>query len=128
MPYLNISYYKSQRTKLLKLVYPNDNWIGIGKIIFKQTNYKGITARLWRDQIEILFDDTFLDCNPEFLNQAAIKLDILSENFEYKIRSNRITILPIGRNEFPDTKIGMKNRAALYVLTLVISLKAILNK
>ena len=124
MAYSNISFYKSRRSTLLQLMYP-DEWSSIGKVVFKNSIYKGITVRLWHDEISITFGDYIIDSHDDLMKKIAQEMVVLSSMCEYKIGIMLITLIPIGRNNFEDTELAMQQRAALYILILDLCLKLI---
>jgi hypothetical protein len=124
MGYHNISFYKARRSSLLKLMYP-DEWSSVGKVVFKNSIYKGITVRLWQDEISISFNETIIESHDDLMNKIAKEMVVLSSMCEYKVSKVLIRLVPTGRNDFADTELGMQQRAALYILILDLCLKLI---
>ncbi|TXE08563.1 hypothetical protein ES711_08660 [Gelidibacter salicanalis] len=112
-----ISHYKSERSRLLQLLYPSAS-TNIGKVVFKEGANKGIVVRLSKDQIFIGFDKTFLNSRPNLNKDLTTKFKSLSNHMEYKIYEKSLVCIQLNKNSFEDTRIGIKQRAALHVLTL----------
>lgn len=93
--------------------------------MFKQDPDKGIVARLWKDQIFISFDEPFLNARPNLNKDLTTKFKSLGNHMEYMIYEKSLVCIPLNKNAFEDIRIGMKQRAALYVLTLELCLNQI---
>ncbi len=124
MAYRNISLYKADRTRLLKLMYPDEK-VAIGKVTFKNGIFTGITGRLWLDKISIIFSDDILVKHNDLIKTLSREMLVLGSMCELIEENKSITLFPIGKNDFQDSKIGMQLRAAVYVLILDLSLKII---
>ena len=124
MSYKNISLFKSHRTRLLKLMYPDER-VAHGKVIFDNNIFKGITGRLWHDDISIVFSDNILLNHNDFINTINQEMGVIALMCEVKMHNKSITLIPAGKNDFEDSKIGMQLRAAVYVFILDLSLKLI---
>jgi hypothetical protein len=127
MAFNNISHYKAYRTKLLRELYPNESPVSIGKVIFKTSSLKGVTVRLWKDEISIVLEEEYTLKNIELLNNLADATKHLNVFFKMKIGKTYIVLNPINKNEFPDTITGMENRARYYVLCLDLFLKFLIK-
>jgi hypothetical protein len=124
MAFRNISFYKSDRNRLLELIYPDEN-VAIGKVVFKNSIFNGITARLWLDKITIIFSETLLIKHHDLIKTLEQEMVVLGSMCELKKGNKSINLIPVGKNNFEDSKMGMQLRAALYVLILDLSLKII---
>jgi hypothetical protein len=124
MSYQNISLFKAHRTRLLKLMYPDEK-VAVGKVKFENDILKGITGRLWHDDISIVFSDNIILNHNDLINTINREMEVIGLMCEVKMHNKSITLIPAGKNDFEDSKIGMQLRAAVYVFILDLSLKLI---
>lgn len=122
--------YRSHRTNLLRLMYPDD-FVQIGQVVFKNQPFKGITAQIWLDNISISFNSDFLKSNPKIIETLQTELQLLTDYLTYKINYNAksdkgaIMISPLDKNEFPETEAGIRHRASVHVLMIDLCLNVI---
>lgn len=122
--------YKVHRTKILRLMYPDD-FVQIGQVVFKNQPFKGITAQIWLDNISINLNSDFLKSNPKIIEKLQTELQLLKDYLTYKINyhsesnSGAIMISPLDKNEFIETEAGIRHRASVHVLMIDLCLNVI---
>lgn len=113
----------------MKVLYTDaDAYVETGKLKFKNGKFFGITARLWDDEIFILFDDNFAKNHPNISDNINYIYKNLNEVFDYSMENKTVLIKPISKISFQDTKRGMKQRASYYVLILDLCLQSLIKE
>lgn len=126
MTYKNLSYYKYYRTTLLQSLFPNEADT-IGAVTFKEGKLKGVKGKLWHDRVELVFTKDFLEKYPNVIEHFKANLTTIEEYAEVVVDATKIIAEPKGKFNFQDSELGMRQRAAYYVMILQIMLKEITN-
>jgi hypothetical protein len=120
----NISYFKAFRNSLLQQLYANEKHISIGRVRFANPPYQGLDLKLWKDAIYIEYNKLN---RKQLSQQARARLEDLQSKlkgvFICKYCQFGVVVQPINKDEFPDSKMGMKLRADYYVLIADLCLK-----
>lgn len=115
--YQNISSFKAYRTNLLQSLYQHEGTISIGQVRFNNPPYTGLVLKLWKDAIYIEYHKSY---DEVLKSTTREKLESIQNNLDSMITcafwEKGVVITPANKDEFPDTKMGMKLRAEYYVL------------
>mgnify|MGYP000294794634 CR=1 FL=1 len=117
--------FKEHVESLLKVMYPNEV-VSENDIICKSEHLVGVSAIIHPYHIYIDLNEAYINNSPIFKKKYMHKLDAINTTFDYRASSKRVYVYPKDRDEFPDTPLGMEQRAAFFVLVLELSLKHII--
>lgn len=124
----NISFFKAYRTSLLQKLYTDENYISIGRVRFTKPPYEGLDLKLWKDRIYIEYNKyNDFKVSEETRDKLELLRDKMLDVFTCAIWQRGVVINILNKDNFPDTKIGMKLRADYYVLIADMCLRCFIH-
>lgn len=122
----HLKVFKSQVSSLIKLVYPQEE-ITEYTILFKSKERNGISAIVHPYHIYIDVSEAYVNATPILKKEYKHTLTAINTSFDYRPSSKRVYLYPLDRDEFPDTPLGMEQRAAFFIVVLEVCLKHLVN-
>lgn len=113
-------------SNLLKHLYSNAEIDG-RKITFSEEPFIGVIGEITAASLYVYLDETFKEKHPLLKQNEHIKLPLVNTNLALTWSTGNGHMYPLDRNEFPDTKLGMEQKAAFFVIVMEVCLKQLIK-
>lgn len=122
----NVEYFNKQKEELLSHLYP-DAILNGNKIKFPSNMYDGITAEITAGSIYVYLNNEFKQSHSSLKENNAFELPLVNTRFSLTFSSGKGYMYPRDRSEFPDTELGMEQKAAFFVMVLQVCLAELIK-
>lgn len=118
----NELHFHQHKIALIKQLYPEA--IIKEKIIeFTNPEYVGIEAEITAGSLYVFLSREFRQQHPVLLQNQSFELPLLNTRFSSTGSTGKGYMYPRDRSEFPDTELGMEQKAIFFVMVLEMCLK-----
>jgi hypothetical protein len=125
----NIKVFTTSLNKLISVLYSNqfldeeDNKLHFGA----GNQLDGVTAELHPHGIHLKFSYDYIRNHLAFQENKKFNIPEINTLFNYNVNLQYVCLYPNDRDEFPDTPLGMEQRAAYFMVVLQVALEQILT-
>ena len=126
--YKNISVFTDSLNQLIGILYPN-HFLDIedNKLHFKLGNdLDGVIVNLYSKSIHLKLSYSFIRNHFAFQENIKLHLPEINTLFNYNVNLQHVYLYPNERDNFPDTTLGMEDRAAYFLRVLQVALGKII--
>lgn len=120
--FINEPHFNKHTKALIEHLYP-DAIIDNKTITFTNEEYRGLVAEITSGSIYINLSSEFSDKHPVLRQNQSIPLPLVNTVYGLTGSTGKGYMYPFDRSEFPDTILGMEQKAAFFVVVLEVCLK-----